>query len=93
MSYETLLIDQSEGIATITVNRPQAMNAMTTTTLLELSDAVQKLNAADEVRVIIITGAGEKAFIAGGDIALLREMGPFEALAMGPLGPRPLQHH
>lgn len=85
MSYETLLIDQSKGIATITVNRPQAMNAMTTNTLLELSDAVQKLNAADEVRVIIITGAGEKAFIAGGDIALLREMGPFEALAMARL--------
>lgn len=79
MTYETLVTDLSEGVATITVNRPSAMNAMTTATLRELDHAVRTMNGAEEVRAIIITGAGEKAFIAGGDIAMLREMGPAEA--------------
>ncbi|CAH2031923.1 enoyl-CoA hydratase-related protein [Trichlorobacter ammonificans] len=85
MSYETLLTELSEGVATITVNRPSAMNAMTTVTLRELDDAVRTMNAAKEVRAIIITGAGEKAFIAGGDIALLRDMGPLEARELAQL--------
>lgn len=55
------------------------MNAMTLATLQELDRGVQELSASTEVRAVIITGAGEKAFIAGGDIAMLRELGPVEA--------------
>lgn len=79
MTYQTLLIEESEGIAIVTINRPAAMNAMTESTLKELRDAVQELTENPEVRVVVITGAGEKAFIAGGDISVLRELSPDEA--------------
>jgi enoyl-CoA hydratase len=75
----TLLVEIKDAIATITVNRPSAMNAMTHATVQELAVAVQELSASAAVRAVIITGAGEKAFIAGGDIAMLRELGPVEA--------------
>lgn len=79
MNTTTLLVEIKDTIATVTVNRPSAMNAMTLTTLQELDVVVQQLSASSEVRAVIITGAGEKAFIAGGDIAMLRALGPVEA--------------
>jgi enoyl-CoA hydratase len=79
MTCETLRLEIQEGIAVITVNRPSVMNAMTLLTLQELAQAVHKLSVSPETRAVIITGAGEKAFIAGGDIAMLRELGPIEA--------------
>lgn len=79
MTATTLLVEIKDAIATITVNRPSAMNAMTHATVQELAVAVQELSASAAVRAVIITGAGEKAFIAGGDIAMLRELGPVEA--------------
>lgn len=79
MSYHDLLIETGAGIATITVNRSQAMNAMTLTTLQELADAVQTLINSADIRVVIITGAGSKAFIAGGDISMLAGLEPGEA--------------
>ena len=79
MNTTTLLVEIKDAIATVTVNRPSAMNAMTLTTLQELDVVVQQLSASAEVRAVIITGAGEKAFVAGGDIAMLRELGPVEA--------------
>lgn len=79
MTATTLLVEIKDAIATITVNRPSAMNAMTHATVQELAAAVQELSASAAVRAVIITGAGEKAFIAGGDIAMLRELGPVEA--------------
>jgi len=82
MAYETLLVDISEGIATVTVNRPSALNAMTLTTIRELQDAVQGLGASPQVRVVILTGAGGKAFVAGADIAGMRDMEPAEARDM-----------
>lgn len=79
MNTTTLLVEIKESIATVTVNRPSAMNAMTQITLQELDVVVQQLSTSAEVRAVIITGAGEKAFIAGGDIAMLRKLGPVEA--------------
>jgi enoyl-CoA hydratase len=79
MNRTTLLVEVKEAIATITVNRPSAMNAMTLATLQELDRAVRELSASTEVRVVIITGAGEKAFIAGGDISMLKNLSPVEA--------------
>lgn len=83
MNTTTLLVEIKETIATVTVNRPSTMNAMTQTTLQELEVVVQQLSASAEVRAVIITGAGEKAFIAGGDIAMLRKLGPVEARELG----------
>jgi len=68
MAYEHLQVQTSDGITTITINRPQALNVLAAATMQELEQAF--LGARDDpaVGVVILTGAGEKAFIAGGDI-------------------------
>jgi len=78
MQREHLLFEVSEGIATVTINRPAAMNAMTRAILEELENAVAEVARTPEIRVAIITGAGSKAFIAGADIAAMRDMTPPE---------------
>ncbi|MBP1729267.1 MAG: enoyl-CoA hydratase/isomerase [Deltaproteobacteria bacterium] len=79
MQLENLLFDSSEGIATITVNRPAAMNAMTVATLVELDRVVTEIVGNPDLRVAIITGAGAKAFVAGADIAAMRDMSSSQA--------------
>src|ERR1700737_2249566 len=71
MAYENLLYDKKDGIARITFNRPKVMNALNRKTVEELRDAL--LDARDDaaLRVLILTGAGEKAFVAGADISEL----------------------
>lgn len=73
-SYENLLIETSGGIATVTVNRPKVMNALNAKTLTEMAHAFDALEAAADVRAIVVTGAGEKAFVAGADINELKAM-------------------
>ena len=65
----------SDHIAVITINRPKVLNALDVPTLLELETVFDRLERNDDVRVIIITGAGERAFVAGGDIADLNSRG------------------
>lgn len=67
MAYETIIMQIEEGIATITLNRPEVLNALNDQVFNELADAASKLAADPEVRVVIITG-GEKVFAAGADI-------------------------
>ncbi|MDP5094115.1 MAG: enoyl-CoA hydratase-related protein, partial [Polaribacter sp.] len=69
MNFETILIDKKEGIATITINRPQKLNALNKTTIFELHTALKTLENETNIQIIIITGSGEKAFVAGADIA------------------------
>ena len=69
MNYENLLISIEEKIATVTINRPTKLNALNKATISDLSKAVKLLGKNDDVRVIIITGSGEKAFVAGADIS------------------------
>ncbi|MDY6847945.1 MAG: enoyl-CoA hydratase-related protein [Geoalkalibacter sp.] len=73
---DQLLLDISDSIATLTVNRPRVMNALSVDVLEALKKNIIELGADDRVRVIIITGAGEKAFIAGGDVSAMRDFGP-----------------
>ena len=68
MKYETLLTDLLDGVMTVTLNRPDKLNAFNTVMSRELIDFFQKVNAMDEVRAIVVTGAG-RAFCAGADIA------------------------
>lgn len=85
--YEHLTIDvDDEGIALVTVDRPKALNALNADVLDELRDAVVELAQAPEVFVLIITGAGDKAFVAGADIAEMAEYGPLEARDFSHLG-------
>jgi len=74
MQREHLLLEISEEIATITINRPGAMNAMTRAILEELGSVVEEIAATAGIRAVIITGAGTKAFMAGADIAAMRDM-------------------
>ena len=67
--YSHLLYSASDSIATITVNRPQVRNALSVATVKELELAFQQAKNDEAIRVVILTGAGEKAFVAGADIA------------------------
>lgn len=69
--YETLLVERDGPVAVITVNRPKVLNALNETVLSELSKAFDELEADASVRAVIITGAGDRAFIAGADIGEL----------------------
>jgi enoyl-CoA hydratase len=68
-SYETVLLDRRDRVAVITINRPEKRNALNIQTRAEGAAILDELRADDSVRVVIITGAGDKAFIAGADIA------------------------
>ena len=78
MAYKYLLIQIEEQIATITINRPQKNNAMNPESWAELDKAIKELNSNDDVRVIVITGAGEKAFVAGADIQWIHDRKPLD---------------
>lgn len=69
MKYDNLLVESQYGIATITINRPNKLNALNKKTIKELHEAFKELDTSESVKVIIITGSGEKAFVAGADIS------------------------
>jgi enoyl-CoA hydratase len=68
MSFENIIINKQNNIAVITINRPSQLNALNKVTIHELNSALTELNAEVETRCVIITGAGDKAFVAGADI-------------------------
>ncbi len=68
MSYEHILVDVADGVGILTLNRPEKLNAMNRRLSSELHDAVQRMDSDDSVGCIVITGAGDRAFSAGGDI-------------------------
>lgn len=89
MTYQNLLLEQPEsGIYRLTVNRPAALNALNAATLDELKAAVAAVCGDDGARVLLLTGAGEKAFVAGADIAEMREMTADRARAFSERGMR-----
>lgn len=69
MNFETLIINTDNGIRTITINRPDKLNALNRATIDELNRALKVAEADSDVRVIILTGSGQKAFVAGADIS------------------------
>src|SRR5690606_41874885 len=69
MNFENILVEKKEPIAQITINRPSKLNALNKETIGELHDAFKALEEDKSVRAIIITGSGEKAFVAGADIS------------------------
>jgi enoyl-CoA hydratase len=71
MSEGNLLLEKGDGIALITIDNPQALNALTVATFAALARMLDDLETDDAVRVVLLTGAGEKAFVAGGDIRYL----------------------
>jgi enoyl-CoA hydratase len=73
MTYEHILLEREDGVGIITLNRPEKLNAMNRKLSSELRDAVKELDADDAIGCIVITGAGTRAFSAGGDIHEQRE--------------------
>ncbi|MBP1165447.1 enoyl-CoA hydratase [Chryseobacterium sp. PvR013] len=79
MNFETLLYQQEGYIGTLTINRPEALNALNETVLKELKSFAEQIRSHKDIRVLIITGSGEKAFVAGADIKAMQGMTPQEA--------------
>src|SRR6187200_1912615 len=69
MNYENILVADENGIATVTINRPEKLNALNKVTIAELHEAFKTLQHNPEIHVIVLTGSGEKAFVAGADIS------------------------
>jgi enoyl-CoA hydratase/carnithine racemase len=68
VTFETLLVDLRDGIATVTLNRPEARNALNGTLVRELGDALEALDGNPDARVVVLRGAGDRAFCAGADL-------------------------
>ena len=79
MDYEHLIFNLEIPLATITFNRPKALNALNAELLTEFSHALDAVAANEDIRVLILTGAGEKSFVAGADITELARFNPLEA--------------
>jgi enoyl-CoA hydratase len=69
MAYENIILEHEKGIATLFIHRPSKLNALNKATIQELYETLHQLDTNPEVKVIVITGSGEKAFVAGADIA------------------------
>ena len=79
MAYEDILFEVEDGIATLTFNRPKVLNALKMGTLTEVGEAIRTIEDDDEVRALILTGAGDRAFVAGADIKELQKLNPISA--------------
>jgi enoyl-CoA hydratase len=88
MSFATLLVEDVKGVRWLTVNRPDKLNALNRQLLADLDTAVREAAAAPEVKALALTGAGEKAFVAGADIAELTSLTPAAAEALSRQGQR-----
>jgi enoyl-CoA hydratase len=88
MAYENIIYGVEEGIATITFNRPKALNALNGALLAELSDALDQIAADEDIRVLILTGSGDKAFVAGADISELATFSSLSAKKFAGFGQR-----
>ncbi|MBP2674523.1 MAG: enoyl-CoA hydratase/carnithine racemase [Deltaproteobacteria bacterium] len=86
MDYRNLLVDVSGRVATIAFNRPKALNALNPDTIRELKSALEGISAREDIGAAILTGAGEKAFIAGADISEMKGFTPMQALDFALLG-------
>jgi len=86
MTYENLLVERDGTVASVTINRPRALNALNPATLSELQHCGNALRQDPALRCVLLTGAGERAFVAGADIAAMQEMSPLAGRRFALLG-------
>lgn len=91
MDYKNILFNVEDGIATITFNRPKVLNAMNFEVMTELLDAATVCENDDQIKSVILTGAGDKAFVAGADISQMQDSSTLEIQKMMELGHRALR--
>jgi len=80
------ILEVREGIGILTINRPDKLNALNNEVLLELNTIIDDINKNKEIKVVIVTGSGEKAFVAGADIAFMKDLTPKEAVEFARTG-------
>lgn len=85
---ENIRLEKQNHVAVLTISRPKALNALNTQTLMELEEAIDMVANDKETYVLVITGDGDKAFVAGADIAEMKDKNVFEANEFGVLGNR-----
>ncbi|ABK62010.1 MULTISPECIES: short-chain-enoyl-CoA hydratase [Clostridium] len=88
MEFKNVLLQKEGSLAIVTINRPKALNALNTETLNELDLVLDEIENDDNVYAVIVTGAGEKAFVAGADISEMKDKSVLEARKFGLLGNR-----
>jgi enoyl-CoA hydratase len=86
LEFKHIIYEKSEGIATITLNRPEALNAFSREVVDEVLQAIEDVRNDENVRVVILTGAGEKAFSAGADIKAMKGMNALRARELSLMG-------
>ncbi len=74
MEYANLLVEREDGVCLVTINRPSALNALNAATMEEMASVFGQLTADGEVRAVVVTGAGERAFVAGADLSELQAL-------------------
>ena len=85
MDFKHLILEKENSIATLRINRPDALNALNSEVLVELSQAVDLVDGDPDIHVLVLTGQG-KSFVAGADIAEMKDLGPEEARAFASRG-------
>ena len=86
MPFQNLFLEKQDRLAILSINRPKALNALNSDTLMELYTAIQQIAVDDSIEVLIITGAGDKAFVAGADIAFMQSLNAIQGREFGALG-------
>ena len=84
--YENILFEKKDGVAYLTLNRPDQLNALNSAVLKELDDALAAIDGDAEIRVLVVRGAGEKALAAGADITEMQSMEAEAGMAFGAFG-------
>jgi enoyl-CoA hydratase len=86
MAYENILFEIQDGVGVLTFNRPKALNALNPKTLEEINDVIDSVQQDESVHVLVLTGAGDRAFVAGADITEFPKMNPLQARHFGEVG-------
>jgi len=86
MAYKNIKVEKKDGIATVLIDRPKVLNALNTETIKELTKAINDLENDKKIRVVVLRGAGDKAFIAGADIKEMKDMSVLQAKDFSELG-------
>ena len=86
MAYENIVFEKEDAIGILSVNRPKSLNALNPATLGEIADCLEAVKQDATLRCLVITGAGDRAFVAGADISAMVSMSPWEGKAFASLG-------
>lgn len=86
MDSENLTVEKKAGVAVVTINRPKVLNALNRRTIEELTATMESFKEDESIRAVVLTGAGEKSFVAGADISELQKLDPLSAQSTARLG-------